>query len=70
MAHLSQTNTRTALGFLNIGHALDHLSMAICPIAGLAISRELGRNFSWVPPLSLGGFIAFGAGSLPAGGDV
>ena len=67
MASLRQANTRTAIGFLNVGHALDHLAMAIFPIAVLAIARELGRDFSDVLPLSLGGFIAFGAGSLPAG---
>jgi MFS family permease len=53
--------------FLNIGHALDHLFLLIYPTVVLAMSPEFGRSYSEMLPLALGGFIAFGAGSLPAG---
>jgi MFS family permease len=52
---------------LNLGHALDHLLMLIFPTVVLAMSAELGRGYADLLPLSLGGFIAFGACSIPAG---
>jgi MFS family permease len=52
---------------LNVGHALDHLLMLIFPTVILAMSAELGRGYAELLPLSLGGFIAFGACSIPAG---
>ncbi len=55
------------ISFLNLGHALDHLFMLIFPTVVLAMSTELGRSYSELLTLSLGGFIAFGACSLPAG---
>ena len=53
--------------FLNVGHALDHLLMLIFPTVVLAMGAELGRGYADLLPLSLGGFIAFGAFSIPAG---
>ena len=53
--------------FLNLGHSLDHLFLLIYPTVVLAMSPEFGRSYSEMLPLALGGFIAFGAGSLPAG---
>jgi MFS family permease len=53
--------------FLNLGHAFDHLLMLIFPTVVLAMSAELGRGYAELLPLSLGGFIAFGACSIPAG---
>jgi len=53
--------------YLNLGHTLDHLLMLIFPTVVLAMSEELGRGYAELLPLSLGGFIAFGACSLPAG---
>lgn len=58
---------RITIGFLNAGHAIDHLAMSIFPVVVLALSREMGRDFSDLLPYALGGSIAFGAGSLPAG---
>ncbi len=57
---------RTAL-FLNLGHALDHLFMLIFPTVVLAMGAEMQRPYAELLPLSLGGFIAFGAFSIPAG---
>jgi MFS family permease len=53
--------------FLNLGHFIDHLAMLIFPTAVLAIGAAWQRPYSELLPLALGGFIAFGAGSIPAG---
>src|SRR5262245_53299329 len=53
--------------FLNVGHLLDHLVMLIFPTAVLAIGAAWQRPYAELLPLALGGFIAFGACSLPAG---
>jgi MFS family permease len=52
---------------LNIGHAVDHLMMLIFPTAVLALAPELGLSYGETLKLSFGGFLAFGAFSLPAG---
>ncbi|MBZ5679283.1 MAG: MFS transporter [Acidobacteriia bacterium] len=59
--------TRVAQLFLNLGHGVDHLLMLIFPTVVLAMAPEFGRSYSEMLPLSLGGFIMFGACSLPAG---
>jgi MFS family permease len=61
------TTTRSMTLLLNLGHALDHLLMLIFPTVVLAMGTELGRGYAELLPLSLGGFIAFGACSIPAG---
>ena len=62
------TNTPRRLTlFLNLGHALDHLLMLIFPTVVLAMSAELGRGYAELLPLAVGGFICFGAFSIPAG---
>jgi MFS family permease len=53
--------------YLNLGHTLDHLLMLIFPTVVLAMGEELGGGYADLLPLSLGGFIAFGAFSIPAG---
>ena len=53
--------------FLNVGHTLDHLAMLVFPTAVLAIGVAWDKPYSELLPLALGGFIAFGAGSIPAG---
>ena len=55
------------IGFLNLAHALDHMLMLIFPMAVLGMSAAFDRSYAELLPLSLGGFIAFGAGALPAG---
>lgn len=61
-----ERSRRTQL-FLNVGHTLDHLFMLIFPTVVLAMAPEFGRPYSEMLPLALGGFIMFGAGSIPAG---
>ena len=53
--------------YLNIGHTLDHLAMLIFPTAVLAIGEAWQMSYGQLLPLALGGFIAFGAFSIPAG---
>jgi MFS family permease len=59
--------TRTALRFINVAHLLDHLFMLIFPTAVIAMTTEFGLSYGEMIGLALGGFVAFGAGSLPAG---
>ena len=60
-------NTRTAQYFLNFGHTADHFFILIYPTVVLAMAPEFGMTYGEMLPLSIGGFIMFGAGSLPAG---
>ena len=62
MAH-----TRSTQLFLNFGHSLDHLLLLIFPTVVLAMAPEFGRTYGEMLPLSIGAFVMFGAGSLPAG---
>ena len=55
------------IGFLNFAHALDHMFMLIFPMAVLGMSAAFDRPYAELLLLSLGGFIAFGAVTLPAG---
>jgi MFS family permease len=59
--------SRVTTAFLNLGHFLDHLAMLIYATAVLVMTREFGLRYEAMLPLSLGAFIAFGAGSLPSG---
>lgn len=58
---------RMLVPFINLGHLLDHLVMLVFPTVVLALAREWDRPYSELLPLSLGGFIAFGAFAVPAG---
>lgn len=55
------------LFFINAGHTLDHLSMLIFPTALLGMATSFGTDYGALIALALGGTIAFGAGSMPAG---
>jgi MFS family permease len=61
------SNNRWLAPYLNIGHFLDHLAMLVFPTVVLALARDWDRSYSELLPLTLGGFIAFGAFALPAG---
>ncbi len=58
---------RLTTAYLNFGHALDHLMMLIYPMVVIVMAPAFGRTYGDMLALSLGGFIAFGMGSLPAG---
>jgi MFS family permease len=66
-AHLSTTETKRLAFYLNVGHTIDHLVLLIFPTVVLALAKEWDRPYGELLPLALGGFIAFGAGSIPAG---
>jgi MFS family permease len=53
--------------FMNLGHAYCHLFMLIFPTAVLAMTLDFNGDYSDLLPLSIWGFIAFGASALPAG---
>jgi MFS family permease len=61
------TRSRFLVPFINLGHLLDHMVMLVFPTVVVALGREWGRPYSELLPLALGGFIAFGAFSIPAG---
>jgi len=61
------SNARWLAPFINLGHFLDHLAMLVFPTVVLALAREWDRPYAELLPLTLGGFIAFGAFALPAG---
>jgi MFS family permease len=56
----------TAL-LLNAGHALDHLFLLIFATAVSAIAAEWGMLWQDLMPYTVGAFVLFGLGSLPAG---
>ncbi len=60
------SNTRL-VGFINVAHFIDHYFLLIFPTAVLAMTPDFGWSYGELLALSLGSFIAFGAGSLPAG---
>src|ERR1700739_3899006 len=55
------------IGFINIGHLIDHMVMLIFPTAVLGMQADFARPYSELIVLALGGFIMFGVGSVPAG---
>jgi MFS family permease len=63
----SASMPRALVPFLNLGHALTHLVMLIFPTAVLALGPVWGIPYDQLMPASLGGLIAYGAGSLPSG---
>jgi MFS family permease len=56
----------TAL-LLNAGHALDHLFLLVFATAVAAIAADWGMLWPDLMPYTLGAFVMFGVGSLPAG---
>ena len=56
----------TAL-LLNAGHALDHLFLLIFATAVGAIAADWGMVWQDLMPYTVGAFVMFGLGSLPAG---
>lgn len=58
---------RRVINFVNIAHLIDHMFMLIFPTAVLVMGADFGRSYGELLALSIGGFIAFGAGSIPSG---
>jgi MFS family permease len=60
------SNRPTAM-LLNAGHAIDHLFLLIFATAVGAIAAEWGMVWQDLMPYTVGAFVMFGIGSLPAG---
>ena len=58
---------RSRLFFINVGHALDHLFLLLYPTVVLTLEGVFGRSYGELLSLAVPGFIAFAAGTLPAG---
>jgi len=58
---------RFLVPFINLGHLLAHLVMLVFPTVVVALAREWDRPYSELIPLTVGGFVAFGAFAIPAG---
>ena len=58
---------RTRILFINIGHGLDHLFLLLYPTVVLTLEGVFGRSYGELLSLAVPGFIAFAAGTLPAG---
>ncbi|MFV3303789.1 MFS transporter [Pseudomonas sp. NY15181] len=58
---------RTIIRYINAAHIIDHMFMLIFPAAVLGMTQSFGLSYAQMIGLSLGGFIAFGACSIPAG---
>jgi FSR family fosmidomycin resistance protein-like MFS transporter len=56
-----------ALGFSSVGHFFAHLLMLLYPTILLALEGRWGMPYGELLSLSLGGFVLFGLGALPAG---
>jgi len=65
---MSQTaSRRIGFFFLNLGHGYDHLFMMLYPTVVLGLESQFDRPYGELLTLSFPGFIAFAAGTLPAG---
>jgi MFS family permease len=60
-------HSRRVIAFINVGHVMDHMFMLILPTAVLGMAVTFDKSYGELLALALGGFIAFGAGSLPSG---
>jgi MFS family permease len=60
-------NTSPTALLLNAGHALDHLFLLIFAAAVAAIAADWGVPWTDLMPYTVGAFVMFGIGSLPAG---
>ena len=61
------TNASPTALLLNVGHALDHLFLLIFATAVSAMAAEWGMIWQDLMPYTVGAFVLFGLGSLPAG---
>ncbi len=64
---MTMSRNRLRFLFLNVGHTFDHLFMLLFATVVLALEDEFGGSYSELIALAIPGFIAFAAGTLPAG---
>lgn len=60
-------SSKTVIGFINVAHLIDHYALLILPTAVLGMVAEFDMSYGDMLALATGGFVAFGAGSMPAG---
>jgi len=60
-------DSRRVIAFVNLAHSIDHMFVLIFPTAVLAMGDSFQRSYGELLALSVGSFIAFGAGSVPSG---
>src|SRR6202012_6304593 len=58
---------RTAIGFMNWAHAIDHFVILIYPTVVIELQVAYGESYSSLIALATASFVAFGLFSLPAG---
>jgi hypothetical protein len=66
----SDPSSKTVIGFINVAHLIDHYALLILPTAVLGMTAEFGMTYGGLLALATGGFVAFGAGSIPPAGWV
>jgi MFS family permease len=64
---VSSRSATLALIFASVGHFFAHLLMLLYPTVLLVIEGRWGMSYGDLLSLSLGGFVLFGLGALPAG---
>src|SRR5271167_1934856 len=64
---MNRRSAAFALGFSSVGHFFAHLLMLLWPTVILVLERQWGMSYGDLLSLSLGGFVLFGLGALPAG---
>src|ERR671922_993155 len=61
------SHARSTALLLNAAHAIDHLFLLIFATAVAAIAADWGMLWQDLMPYTVGAFVMFGLGSLPAG---
>src|ERR671922_347136 len=61
------SHARSTALLLNAAHAIDHLFLLIFATAVAAIAADWGMAWQDLMPYTVGAFVMFGLGSLPAG---
>ena len=64
---MNSRSAALALGFSSVGHFFAHLLMLLYPTVLLVLEGRWGMSYGDLLSLSLGGFVLFGLGALPAG---
>src|SRR5260370_32706383 len=64
---MNRQSAELALVFSSVGHFFAHLLMLLWPTVILVLEGQWGMSYGDLLSLSLGGFVLFGLGALPAG---
>src|SRR5262249_24815194 len=64
---MNRQSAALALVFSSAGHFFAHLLMLLWPTVILVLGGQWGMSYGDLLSLSLGGFVLFGLGALPAG---